>query len=198
MAATVLAALSLGFYFWHGAGRVYALEDLPARLLEVKSIYANGWRYEHGDAKRAITVFAERPGRYWYTHYGVFGPDATHAEPRRSSGYVAGDGGEELHVFSSDRRAYVDPIPPIENELKTEHILQHEIPGDLLSGKSEDFAKTGSEIVGDAQCDVYERSLGLLKTRLWLNPKTGLPEKIAYYSVRQVRQGNPGLDIRSY
>ena len=71
-------------------------------------------------------------------------------------------------------------LPPIISELKTEQIFQNQILPALFDGSRGDFVKTGSEMVGDIRCDVYE-GRWVFKTRVWLNPKSGLPVRIAYY-----------------
>jgi outer membrane lipoprotein-sorting protein len=63
--------------------------------------------------------------------------------------------------------------------------IQIELPGQWLNGRLRDFVKTGSETVNNVRCDVYEHTFDKSKSRrrLWLDPRTGLPIKIASYDV---------------
>ena len=69
VAAALLVAIALGFHAWFGERQAYALDDLPQRLMELRSIYMTGWqcypRLLAGGAsepgpKLPITMFAER------------------------------------------------------------------------------------------------------------------------------------------
>ena len=200
-AAVLFLAVTIGFYaLWHGSERAaYALDDLPSRLLEIKSIYVTGWMSEPDStsghekgvpAKYPFKIFAERPDCYWYTWCGVSGPDATHKDVRVRSGYVVGKGTRLLSVSPSDKTAVETTVAAIQNELFTELFLQSQLPQQWLSGHLHDFVKTGTETVNHVLCDVYEHSSDKpeSKNRLWLDPKTGFPVKIAWYDVNQTGQ----------
>ena len=163
------------------------MEDLPKRLLELHSIYMTGWSLQPDHKKYPTTLFAERPNCYWYTQYTVSGPDAMHEHPQFVSTYLACNGHEELRVFVDDKKAWVDNMPPIASELSTEQIFQHQVLPALLDGSRGDFVKTGSEMVGDTRCDVYE-GRWVFKTRVWFDPRSGLPMQIAYYGVAKTGQ----------
>ncbi len=183
LAATVLVAIALGFYAWFGERRVYALDDLPQRLMEIKSIYMTGWSLEADHKQHPFTLFAERPNCYWHPKYSVSDPDATREHSYVRSAYVACNGRECLYVSNDDKKVIVENVPPIASELETEGIFQHRVLPSLLDGSHGDFVKTGSEMVGDTRCDVYE-GRWVFKTRVWFNPKSGLPVRIAYYGTR--------------
>ena len=203
LAAVVLAALTLGLYSQLGDRRAYALEDMPGRLLEVRSIYMSGWLFgpdfvagpNEPRPKYPLTVFAERPNCYWHNTYSFSGPDKNHKEARVSSAYAAGSGRERLYVNSQEKVTIVSNVPPLVNELATENLFQTYIPGELLQGDIGEFAKTGSETVNNTRCDVYERSHGTSKSRLWLDPKTGLPVKLGLYAVDETGKESPDMII---
>jgi len=195
-AALLLVMLATGFYTWcHGPERTaYAMDDLPRRLLEINSIYLTGWMFEpHSMAghkgmpnKYPLKLFAERPDCYWHTWRGFSGPDATRKNVRVRSGYVAGKGTRRLRVSIDDKTAVETTVARTENELSTEMLIQIEIPEQLFRGDVRDFVKTGTETIDDVPCDVYERSfLGEHKSkeRLWLDPHSGLPAKVAFYDI---------------
>jgi hypothetical protein len=197
-AAVLFAAMTIGFYaLWHAPEQAaYALDDLPSRLLEIKSIYITGWESYPGSmpeqdkgasAKYPVKIFAERPDCYWHTWYGFNGPDTTHKDTRVRSGYVAGKGTRQISVSASDKTAVETTVAPIQNELYAEMFLQEQLPQQWLSGHLHDFVKTGTETIGNVLCDVYEHSFDLPKSknRLWLDPKTGFPVKIASYGIGQ-------------
>ena len=200
-AAALFVAVTIGLYaLWHGPEQAaYALDDLPGRLLEIKSIYLTGWDFQPdlgeeqtngAPAKYPIKIFAERPDCYWHTWYGFSGPDATHKDVRVQSGYRAGKGTRQLLVSNNDKMAVEATVAAVQNELSTEMLLQMELPQQWLSGRPHDFAKTGTETVNNVLCDVYEHSFDepKMKNRLWLDPKTGLPVKIALYNIAQSGQ----------
>lgn len=191
VAATLVAALTIGIYaMWHGLTQTaYALDDLPSRLLEIKSIYMTGWMFEPNwtseqgkDApkKYPMKMFAERPDFFWHMSYGFSGPDKNHKDVRVRSSYVAGKGTRMVIVSDDDKTAVETTVATIENELSTEETIQVWIPQELLSGRPRDFVKTGSETIGGVPCDVYERVFDKnhFRNRVWLDPKTGLPVKI--------------------
>jgi hypothetical protein len=204
LAAALLVAVAMGFHAWFGERQAYALDDLPQRLMELRSIYMTGWqsypRLLAGGAtepgpKLPITMFAERPNCYWATD-NRFSVDKDHPEGRVSPGYRAGSGREQLAVSSEQKLATVSDVPPLWNELQTEMSFQSFF-SEMLSGGVEDFAKTRSEVVNDIPCDVYERagSAGPMRFRVWLNPKTGLPVKIGRYEVDKSDTETPFLII---
>jgi outer membrane lipoprotein-sorting protein len=204
-AAVLFVAVTIGFYaFWYAPEQAaYALDDLPGRLLEIKSIYMTGWMFQPGSmrgqdngapAKYPVKIFAERPDCYWRTFYGFSGPDATHKNVRVQSGYGAGKGTRRLSVSTNDRTATETTVTPIQNELSTEMLIQIEVPQQLLSGHLRDFVKMGAETVNGALCDVYEYSffdVTKAKKRLWLDPRTGLPVRIACYDVDKAGRETP-------
>ena len=189
-AAALLVVISLGVYSLYRCSQpAYAMEDLPSRLLEIKSIYMTGWLFSPDftsqqdnelPRKYPVTIFAERPNRFWHTAYGFSGPDKIHKDVRVSSGVVAGNGRERLSLLTEEKKAFVSSVPMIENELRTEMLIQTEIPFQLLRGNLGDFTKKGSETVNDIRCDIYEYSLDKAVNRLWLDPKTGLPVRIEF------------------
>lgn len=195
--ALLFAAVTIGFYALRNASEqaAYALDNLPARLLEIKSIYLTGWQFQpdmreekpKGPAKYPVKIFAERPDCFWHTHYGFSGPDATHKDVRVQSGYRAGRGTRLLIVSDNDKTAIEVPVAAMQNELSTEMLLQMELPQQWLSGRPHDFVKTGTETVNNVLCDVYEHSFdeSKMKSRLWLDPKTGFPVKVALYDIGQ-------------
>ena len=194
VAAAVLVAVTIGVYaLQHGSQQTaYALDDLPRRLLEIKSIYLTGWMFQpHWTSDQGIPtkyplrIFAERPDCFWHTSYGFSGPDATHKDIRVQSGYGAGRGTKRLSVSYNDKTAMETTLDALKNELSTEMFIQMELPQQLLSGRPHDFVKTGAETVNNVLCDVYEHSFdkATSKRRVWLDPKTGLPVKIASYDV---------------
>ena len=198
VAAVLFVALAMGFYaLWHGPGQAaYALDDLPNRLLEIKSIYMTGWMFQPDwmssqdkgpAAKYPVKIFAQRPDCFWHTRYGFSGPDATHKNVRVQSGYAAGRGRELISVSYDNRTAVKMTVDALRNELLTEMFLQSELPQQWLSGHLRDFVKTGTETVNNVLCDVYEHSFDKAgsKKRLWLDPNNGLPVKTASFDVNK-------------
>jgi hypothetical protein len=193
VAVALFAALTIGlFTLQHGTVQTaYGLDDLPNRLLEVKSIYVTGWMFKPAEQENAqparypIKIFAERPDCYWHTCYGFSGPDATHKDVRVQSGYNVGKGTKLLSVSDDKKMAVEMTVTAIDNELLTETFMQMELPQQLLNGSPRDFTKMGTEMVNNVPCDVYEHSQdgSKEKKRLWLNPQTGLPVKIASYDI---------------
>jgi outer membrane lipoprotein-sorting protein len=199
VAATLLAALTISlFALRHGAEQTaYGLEDLPKRLLEIKSIYLTGWIFEptfdpaekgkenESPKKYPIKIFAERPDCYWHTSYGFSGPDMNHKDVRVTSRTVAGEGNKMLFVSHDEKTAMEVPVAELRNELMTETLLQSQIPQQWLSGHLSEYVKTDVETVNNVPCDVYERSMDAIrrKSRLWLDSKTGLPAQIASYDI---------------
>jgi hypothetical protein len=197
VAATLLVASTIGLcVLWHGPEQAaYALEDLPNRLLEVKSLYLTGWMYqpewtlERGQSVRTkypLKLFTERPDCFWHTWYSFSGPDATHKDVRVLSGYAAGKGTKSISAFAKDKTFVETTVAAIENELATEMFLQIELPDQWLSGRLRDFTRTTAETVNGIRCDVYEHSstdMPKSTKRVWLDPKSGLPVKIASYQV---------------
>lgn len=195
------AAAVFGFCaLWHGPEQAaYALEDLPKRLLEMKSIYMTGWMFEPDSmseqekgvpTKYPMKIFAERPDCYWQMGYSFSGPDSTHKDVRVRSGYAAGKGTRLLCVSTNDKTAMEIAVPAIQNELSTEMLIQSQLPQQWFSGRLHDFVKAGTETVNNVLCDVYEHSFNEPKSkkRLWLDPKTGFPVKIATYDIDQTGQ----------
>ena len=227
VAAALFVALTVGFYAsWHSLGQTaYALDDLPNRLLEVKSIYMTGWMFQPTGMsdfpnpwtirrigigksdkldgtlgqdnairpKYPIKLFVERPDCYWHTWYSFSGPDAIHKDVRVQSGYTASKGTKTLSVSTSDKTAdditaVETSVAAIQTELSTEMFFQILLPQQWLSGHLHDFVKTGTETVNNVPCDVYEHPVGNRKKRLWLDPQTGLPVKIASYDIDKAGQ----------
>lgn len=200
VAAVLLVALTIGFCaLWQSPQRVYALEDLPQKLLEIKSIYLTGWmcypnsmsEQDKGvPAKYPVKIFAERPDCYWHTSYGFSGPDATHKDVRVRSSYAVGKGTKLLSVSLDDKTAVEMTVAAIQNELSTESFIQSQLPQQWLSGRLQDFVKTGTETVNNVPCDVYAHAFDNPKSkkRLWLDPKTGFPVKIASYDIDKAGQ----------
>jgi outer membrane lipoprotein-sorting protein len=194
--ATLLATLTISFFaLRHGAEQTaYGLEDLPKRLLEIKSIYLTGWIYEptfdsaenkESPKKYPVKIFAERPDCYWCTSYGFSGPDMNHKELRVNSWIAAGKGTKVLSISHDEKTASETTVAELRNELMTEMLLQSRIPQQWLSGHLSEYVKTGVATVNNVPCDVYERSMDAIrqKGRLWLDSKTGLPAQVASYDV---------------
>jgi hypothetical protein len=201
VAAVFLAVLTLGVYaLWQSPQRAYALEDLPQRLLEIKSIYMTGWMYssfdeprEIGPPKYPVKIFAERPDCYYHTSYSFSGPDTTRKQVEVRSGYVAGKGQKQICVSTEDKKAYEGFVSTTDNEMSTEMLIQMELGHQLLSGNLRDYSKKGTETVNAIECNVYERSFekARIRSRVWHDPKTGLPVKIASYGLDEAGRETP-------
>jgi outer membrane lipoprotein-sorting protein len=193
-AATLLVGVTLGLGLWLSPNRAYAMGDLPARLQEIRSLHLTGWIYAPDETKHPFTFFAERPNRYWLLTYGFSGGGDGQAT-RVVSGFMAGKGRERMVGFDTDKKAFVSEVPAVVSELQTETLLQTWIMQQYFQGSLEGFAKIASEAIRGTPCDVYERTRDAQKTRVWLDPKTGLPVKIALSTVDRSGQERPEVMI---
>ena len=160
VAAVLFLFVSIGFYaFFHGMEHAaYALDDLPDRLLTIKSICVKGWTF-HPDfmseqnkkgstmKKYPLVIFAERPDCYWQNWYRFTRPDGTHKDVLASSHYAACKGSRRLDVSNYDKKIVETTVPAVQSELATEKLLQVELPQQWLNGNLRDFVKTGTETV---------------------------------------------------
>lgn len=160
----------------------YGIEDMPGRLLAIKGLHVKGWFNAAppgaAETRKPVEFYAQRPGRYWATHYGA----NTNGEP-------------DWNFSDSQRYMVIDPEQktcttgkeiPLAAELKVEESLQILFADQFLGGLNVGYKKTGTQTVNGIAADVYEHILSLgdkarARIVLLLNPATGLPIQATSY-----------------
>ena len=167
----------------------YGIDDMPARLQAVKGLHVKGWFNAAppgaAETRKPVEFYAQRPGRYWGTHYG--------ANPTGEPDRNFSDSQRYMVIDPEQKTCTTGKELPLAAELKVEESLQILFADQFLGGLSVGYKKTGSSTVNGIAVDVYEHVISLgdkarARIVLLLNPATGLPIQATSY---QKIQGQP-------
>jgi outer membrane lipoprotein-sorting protein len=201
-AASLLIAATAALLSLSPGERAFGIEGLRERLLTIRSLHLKGWLYHYTttDSGRVpmaypTEYFYERPYRQYRNTYSFMdnGRQLTVA-----SAVFIGDGERSMLIDEDQRTATFKPANKLEAELMVESAIQQRLFEELGEKKLGDFEKVAAERINDIVCDVYQLKPGRergglfvdgpdnlpqFRTRLWLNPKDGMPVKVACYEV---------------
>ena len=187
LAACIVIAVALwGMFSPTSTPRAYGIEDVPARMLAVDSLYVRGSLYFSAEEARGVEAvevpleyYVQRPRRYWMTT--VARDDTVH------TGYCASDGRRYINVDHKSRTCTLGNDAPLAAELQTANSFEVLLPQQFLGGKPSEYTRTGTRELEAGRVDVYERRLSFpedsttLRHEVWLDPTTGLPVRAAIY-----------------
>ncbi|MCH9654817.1 MAG: hypothetical protein K0U86_19235 [Planctomycetes bacterium] len=194
VALAVVILLAIGAPFlWDGQQEAYGMEGYLDRLLAIRSAEIRGFLRQEiveQDGKKTrkkfpVRYFFERPGKLSMEHYGFSSP--SNDEPTLIRHMIKSLDHDVLEIQLPNQKKIATRIDPRLTELRIEQMIQSLLPELLLTSPPESFEKLRSEELEGVNCDVYSVTTGegaIRSTqRIWLNPRTGLPEQIAVFDV---------------
>jgi outer membrane lipoprotein-sorting protein len=187
-ACLLLAAVAWFFSPLGTPPRVYGLDDLPQRLLKVRSIHIRGTNYFPRRAANGIETpatptesYLERPHRY-----RTSSADNPAAGVRQM--HVVSDGERHMEINDVDKTVVLGKEAPLAAEYRVESMIQNSLVQQLLGGPTATgFRKVRNERLAGVTADVYEREFRYpqrserSRILVWLNPADGLPLQVEHY-----------------
>ncbi len=183
----IAASVVVGVAVWHFGvdtpRMAYGVEDLPQRMLGLKSLHLKGLLYPPGGGEgMPVEMFAQRPG--WLRINGM--PTWT-TENGKTTTLETTDTivtpTERMEIDAQKKQVVVSPETELDAQLRTEQMLQQNMA--MLLGTGENFKKVGKEKIGEIDADLYESKVELQGNRsrveVFVNPATGLPVRSAVY-----------------
>lgn len=174
----IAASVVVGIAAWHffvGEPRVaYGIDDLPQRMLALKSLHMKGMIYEQGGPGQPMEIWAERPNHARFNgHRG--NETASTDEIISPEGRITIDETKKIVVIANER--------PVDAKLDTEQWLQEMQM--LLMPQQTGLSKVRVETVNGVKADIYESrqtAPGMsVRVEVALNPMNGLPLRCAMY-----------------
>jgi outer membrane lipoprotein-sorting protein len=175
--------------------RAYGVEGLRERLLAIRSMHVKGFIYQQTktDAGPATIAFPTefycgRPLLQYRRTYG-FGHDADGKLTVTKHIFVS-DGKQTMLLDEDQKTVTVLPADELRAELQVELWLQQRLFSPLRLAEAGAFQRKGDDLLEDRACHIYEHVDGpdepmRFRTRIWLDPKNGMPVKIASYSIER-------------
>ncbi len=166
----------------------YGLQDLPKRLLEVRSVYVRGTNYfprppdmtAQGPAT-PLELYFERPARYRNSF-----ADNPAAGVRQW--HIASDGQRHVAINDLDKTFVEGKEVPLGAEYTVEDMIQNSLVQQLLGGATASgFRKVRSEQLAGTPTDVYERTFqypdrpNRSRIVVWLDPANGFPVQVQHF-----------------
>ena len=197
LAVLIMAAASL---MWEFQTQRVALgaEGLPERLAKVENFRMSGWHYiptpdGNSDTKLAVEFVVKRPGKFRHTTSSI---EESGERQTIKTGLRLCDGQQMTMVQLSEKSYAQGPIDPLEAVLETEAFAQLMVLAMVLGPPDMNFQRQGSEEVRGVPCDLYTGSFHENNSiRLWVNPKTGWPERVLHENVDQAGKRTKTLEM---
>jgi outer membrane lipoprotein-sorting protein len=165
-AACLGAAISVTA-LWHpsAAGRVYGIEAVPERLLEVQTIRIRGWQmvYDHlkppdsPPIRVPVEYLVKRPDKFRCSRVGI--SQGVGSMKIRCGSRIC-DGSTEWMIDDAQKRCVSTSVSTLEARLKTEMAAQQLIMLAALGPPDASYKKRDEETIGQRQCNIYETRFG--------------------------------------
>ncbi len=188
LAAMLVVACGIAALMVTHATPAYGVEDLRARLRVLHSLYVKGWLYQRTKTEFGVATlrfpverYYERPTTYYGVSYG-FSLKGNDDLQQVTKATIANDGKRSWMILDSEKQAIsTASYDTLQAELRVENGLQASEAQQLLNGLPGNFARIGSERIGEVNCDIYEskpEADGHMLRRVWVDPSSGLPMRI--------------------
>ncbi len=177
----IAASVVVGIAAWHffvGEPRMaYGVDDLPQRMLALKSLHMKGTIYEGGGPGQPLEMWAERPDRVRVNGHRNETGDATETTDE----IISPEGGTTIN--ETKKLVVITRELPVDTEFEAEELLQQMQA--LLMPQQTGLAKVREEMINSVKADVYESRQTMpgasVRVEIALNPANGLPLRSSMY-----------------
>jgi outer membrane lipoprotein-sorting protein len=208
--ALVAACLVALFAVWSWRttsrdGFAYGIEDVPQRLAEVQSFRLRGWQWipwDNGKQKQPplrvpMEITVQRPGRFRYTNAGMTFQQGQ--KPIIRPHVILCDGKHQWSLDGDNKLERAHPVSRLDALLRTEEVAQIAARFAVLGPQDAHYRRIGREDQSGRSCDLYEGRLpaagGTTVSRVWIDPKDGLPVRVVRGQLEADGTLSPALEL---
>ena len=184
-ATACLAVIVMAWLATSGLGsrKVYALEGIQERFLQIRSLHVKGSIHrtldingEKVEKSLPLEWYAERPSKYFHS-WNSTEDDGKNVRVR--TGMTGADENHSFFVSDENQEAVRGKSDRLSTELKVEFLLQNQLVPQLIGGPTANYQLIGTEIVHGKKTNKYESlsdaAHGQTRNTVWLDPLTGMP-----------------------
>jgi len=170
----------------------YALNDVFSRVSSARSVFFDGYSFSLNESgtKFPIEFYAKSPNTFWLTIFKTIRDEKgrTFVE----TGYRGSDGGTLFQVSNNpSKSAIIDTFArrdlPVWSNIEMQSRLSQTVGADVFFSSTNDFDYIGREQFEGVRCDVFERTTGEVRQRLYVDPSRKVPVGAAAYANDNVK-----------